>query len=91
MPDEAQKASDGVYAWLKSVDVSQKLEDEGFSAGDVDKLTDLAFTTPSLDSLIGIGPSGNSRELVRNIYQESLKSINDYKRIRCEVFMPPYF
>ena len=73
-PDEAQKAADGVYAWLKSVDVGQKLEDEGFSASDVDKLTDLAFTTPSLDGLIGIGPSGNSRELVRNIYQESLKS-----------------
>ena len=52
----------------------QKLEDEGFSASDVDKLTDLAFTTPSLDGLIGIGPSGNSRELVRNIYQESLKA-----------------
>ncbi|MBR1620469.1 iron-containing alcohol dehydrogenase [bacterium] len=73
-PDEAQKAADGVYAWLKSVDVGQKLEDEGFSASDVDKLTDLAFTTPSLDGLIGIGPSGNSRELVRNIYQESLKA-----------------
>lgn len=73
-PDEAQKAADGVYAWLKSVDVGQKLEDEGFSAGDVDKLTDLAFTTPSLDGLIGIGPSGNSKELVRNIYQESLKA-----------------
>ncbi len=73
-PDEAQKASDGVYAWLKSVDVGQKLEDEGFSASDVDKLTDLAFTTPSLDGLIGIGPSGNSRELIRNIYQESLKA-----------------
>ncbi len=73
-PDEAQKAADGVYAWLKSVDVGQKLEDEGFSASDVDKLTDLAFTTPSLDGLIGIGPSGNSRELVGNIYQESLKA-----------------
>ena len=72
--DEAQKASGGVYEWLKSVDVGQKLEDEGFSASDVDKLTDLAFTTPSLDGLIGIGPSGNSKELVRNIYQESLKA-----------------
>ena len=44
----------------------------GFKAEDVEKLTDLAFTTPSLDGLINIGPSGNSRELVRNIYQESL-------------------
>ena len=42
------------------------------SAADVDKLTDLAFTTPSLDGLINIGPSGNSRELVRKIYEESL-------------------
>ncbi len=73
-PDEAQKAADGVYAWLKSVDVPQKLEDEGFSANDVDKLTDLAFTTPSLDGLINIGPSGNSKELVREIYQNSLKA-----------------
>lgn len=72
-PDEAQKAADGVYAWLKSVDVPQKLEDEGFSESDVDKLTDLAFTTPSLDGLINIGPSGNSKELVREIYQNSLK------------------
>ena len=73
-PDEAQKAADGVYAWLKSVDVPQKLEDEGFSVNDVDKLTDLAFTTPSLDGLINIGPSGNSKELVRGIYQNSLKA-----------------
>ena len=73
-PDEAQKASDGVYEWLKSVDVGQKLIDEGFSESDVEKLTDLAFTTPSLDGLINIGPSGNSKELVRAIYQESLRA-----------------
>lgn len=73
-PAEAQKAADGIYAWLKSVDVPEKLEDMGFKAEDVDKLTDLAFTTPSLDGLINIGPSGNSRETVRNIYAESLKA-----------------
>ena len=70
--DEVEKAAQGVYDWLKSVGVPEKLTDMGFSAADVDKLTDLAFTTPSLDGLINIGPSGNSRELVRNIYQESL-------------------
>ena len=73
-PDEAQKAAGGVYEWLKSVDVGQKLADEGFSESDVEKLTDLAFTTPSLDGLINIGPSGNSKELVRAIYQESLRA-----------------
>ena len=67
-PDEAQKAADGVYEWLKSVDVPEKLTDMGFSSNDVDRLTDLAFSTPSLDGLINIGPSGNSREVVRKIY-----------------------
>lgn len=71
---EAQKAADGVYAWLKSVDVPEKLEDMGFKAEDVERLTDLAFTTPSLDGLINIGPSGNSREVVRKIYEDSLKA-----------------
>ena len=70
--NDAKKAADGVYAWLKSVDVPEKLTDMGFSAEDVDKLTELAFTTPSLDGLINIGPSGNSREVVRKIYQDSL-------------------
>jgi alcohol dehydrogenase len=71
-PDEAQKASDGVYAWLKSVDVPEKLTDMGFKPEDVDSLTNLAFTTPSLDGLINIGPSGNSKEMVREIYRNSL-------------------
>ena len=69
---EAEKAANGVYAWLKSVGVPEKLTDMGFSTEDVDKLTELAFTTPSLDGLINIGPSGNSREVVRKIYQDSL-------------------
>lgn len=73
-PSEAKKAADGVYAWLKSVDVPEKLEDMGFKAEDVDKLTNLAFTTPSLDGLINIGPSGNSKETVRAIYEKSLKA-----------------
>lgn len=71
-PEEAEKAAEGVYAWLKSVDVPEKLTDMGFKAEDVDKLTDLVFTTPSLQGLIDIGPSGNSREVVRKIYEESL-------------------
>ncbi len=69
---EAEKAAEGVYNWLKSVDVPEKLTDMGFSADDVEKLTDLAFSTPSLDGLINIGPSGNSKEIVRNIYKDSL-------------------
>lgn len=71
---EAEKAANGVYAWLKSVDVPEKLADIGFAEADVDKLTDLVFTTPSLAGLIDIGPSGNSREVVRAIYEDALKA-----------------
>jgi len=69
---DAQKAADGVYAWLKSVDVPNKLKDEGFSESDVAKLTELAFTTPSLDGLLGIAPTKATREAVEAIYRESL-------------------
>lgn len=71
---EAEKAANGVYAWLKSVDVPEKLTDIGFAEADVDNLTDLVFTTPSLAGLIDIGPSGNSREVVRAIYEDALKA-----------------
>src|SRR5574344_1372565 len=69
---EAKKASAGVYEWLKSVDVPEKLHDMGFGENDVEKLTDLVFTTPSLDGLINIAPSGNSREIVKTIYEKYL-------------------
>lgn len=70
---EAEKAGNAVYEWLKSVGVPEKLSDEGFTAADVDKLTDLVYTTPSLSGLIDIGPSGNSRDVVRKIYEDSIK------------------
>lgn len=69
---DAEKAANGVYEWLKSVDVSNKLKDEGFSEADVETLTELAFTTPSLDGLLSIAPTEASREAVAAIYRESL-------------------
>ncbi len=69
---DAQKASEGVYEWLKSVDVPNKLKDEGFSEADVEKLTELAFTTPSLDGLLSIAPTKATKEAVAAIYRESL-------------------
>ena len=71
-PSDAEKAEEGVYAWLKSVGVPEKLSDEGFTKDDVEKLTDLVYTTPSLAGLIDIGPSGNSREVVKAIYEGSI-------------------
>jgi alcohol dehydrogenase len=69
---DAQKTAEGVYEWLKSVDVPNKLKDEGFSETDVEKLTELAFTTPSLDGLLGIAPTKATKEAVSAIYRESL-------------------
>ena len=68
----AEKAAESVYEWLKSVDVPNKLKDEGFTEGDVEKLTELAFTTPSLDGLLGIAPTNATKEAVKAIYTESL-------------------
>lgn len=69
---DAQKTAEGVYEWLKSVDVPNKLKDEGFTEADVEKLTELAFTTPSLDGLLGIAPTKATKKAVSDIYRESL-------------------
>lgn len=69
------KVAQDVQKWLASVDVKEKLEDIGFSADDVDKLVDLTFETPSLAGLLSIAPSGNSKEIVKQIYTDSLKQL----------------
>ncbi len=61
-----------VYEWLKSVGVPNKLKDEGFKDADIEKLTNLAFTTPSLDGLLSLAPTEASKDAVREIYQKSL-------------------
>lgn len=64
-----------IQTWLQSVDVKEKLTDEGFSENDVENLVNLAFETPSLAGLLAIAPSGNSREIVETIYRDSLKAL----------------
>ncbi len=70
---EADKVAEGVEKWLFSVGCTHKLEDEGFTAADVEKLVGLAFHTPSLGGLLGIAPTQASEDAVRAIYTESLK------------------
>ena len=68
----AKEANALVYDWLKSVGVPNKLKDEGFSETDIDRLVDLAFTTPSLGGLLSIAPTDATHEAVKEIYQKSL-------------------
>lgn len=74
-PSEAQAAAKSVQDWLFSVGVTAKLGDEGFTDADVERLVELVYTTPSLSGLLDIGPSGNGRDVVEQIYKDSLKSI----------------
>lgn len=75
-PDEAKKAAKLVEKWLQSVGVTQKLEDDGFCKADVEKLTNLCFTTPSLDALLSIAPNHATKEIVEAIYTESMTAYN---------------
>ena len=70
--ETAAEAEGKVYEWLKSVGVPSKLRDEGFTEADIPNLVNLAFTTPSLDGLLGIAPTEATRESVGQIYTNSL-------------------
>jgi alcohol dehydrogenase len=74
--DEAEAAAKGLEKWLADSGVPQKLTDEGFSAADLDKLVELAFTTPSLGGLLSLAPNEADRDAVRRIYANSLMPLN---------------
>lgn len=71
-PGEALGAARGVEQWLASVGVPQKLADEGFGEGDIERLCDLVEKTPSLGLLLSVAPVPGTRERVAAIYRESL-------------------
>lgn len=73
---EAQDAASAVEKWLFEMGATQKLVDEGFSEADIDKIVDLTFNTPSLDLLLSIAPIEATKEVVGNIFRESLKGYN---------------
>jgi len=75
---EACKAACGVEKWLFELGVTSKLLDEGFSEADLDKLTALALETPSLSLLLSMAPIPSDKEVIREIYSDSLKPIVSY-------------
>jgi len=71
-PGEAEKIAKGIEEWLINMGVTEKLENVGFNKSHVDKLTELAMTTPSLGLLLSQAPIKAEREVIRRIYQSSL-------------------
>ncbi|EAX47257.1 iron-containing alcohol dehydrogenase [Thermosinus carboxydivorans Nor1] len=70
--NESPKVYTALKNWLKSMGISARLADEGFTAGDIDKLVKLAFETPSLKTLLDLAPVPATPEVVRNIYSDAL-------------------
>ncbi|MCP3966830.1 MAG: iron-containing alcohol dehydrogenase [Lentisphaerae bacterium] len=70
--DEGKKAAAGLEKWLFSLDVTSKLKDEGFTEDDIPRLIDLTFSTPSLSGLLGLAPTLATKEVVEQIYRDSL-------------------
>ncbi|WP_024821598.1 iron-containing alcohol dehydrogenase [Aminobacterium mobile] len=73
-PAEAEKVAKAVEKWLFDLGVTSKLADEGYKEEDLDRLTELAMTTPSLDGLLSVAPVPASRDTIRTIYKESMTS-----------------
>lgn len=73
-PDEAETLAKGIEAWLRELGLTQKLSDEGFEEKHLDKLVELAKTTPSLDLLLSLAPVDATDDVIRKIYADSLKT-----------------
>ncbi len=73
MPDEAGYTAGKIEQWLFGMGINKKLEDEGYTEGDIDKLVKLAFETPSLSGLISTAPVEGTKDAVKSIFKDSLK------------------
>lgn len=70
-PDEADIVCEGLKKWLFEMGVKPGLGSIGFALTDIEKLTNLAFNTPSLKMLLDLGPVEATHASVSNIYLES--------------------
>ena len=75
-PGEAREVARAVERWLFEIGVTSKLEDEGYTEGDVPRLTELALETPSLGLLLSLAPIEADAKVISNIYRQSLRPLN---------------
>lgn len=69
---DAETVSNKVRQWLHSLGVTETLKDIGFGENDIEKLTNLAFTTPGLAGLLSVAPVNATKEIVAQIFRDSL-------------------
>jgi alcohol dehydrogenase class IV len=73
VPGEAEKLACGIKDWLKDMGIKERLVDVGFDESQVERLTDLAMSTPLLSQMLSQAPVKVDRELVKRIYLNSLR------------------
>ncbi len=77
VPEEAEIVAKGIEDWLFSLGIDRKLADEGYTETDIDKLVHLTRNTPSLDGLLGIAPVMATDEVIRRIFESSMRRMGD--------------
>ncbi len=73
---EADRVAAEIEKWLFNVGITSKLEDEGFSENDLDRLVELTKETPSLGLLLSMAPIDATDETIRRIFANSLKPMH---------------
>ncbi|MEN8907503.1 MAG: iron-containing alcohol dehydrogenase [Clostridiales bacterium] len=71
-PDESEKVFEGVKTWLSDLGVNMGLANNGFTKDQIDELTELVFITPGLEGLIQLAPGQGNKDVVKEIYNNSL-------------------
>ncbi len=70
-PGEADIVYEGLKNWLFEMGVKPGLSSIGFALTDIEKLTNLAFNTPSLKSLLSLAPVEATHSSVSKIYMDA--------------------
>ncbi len=73
---DAAKAARGVEEWLFKMGSDQKMAELGFTEADIETLTELVFTTPSLGALLAVTPTKATKETVSEMFKKSMKRLD---------------
>ena len=75
-PGEAEYAEKEIEKWFASIGVPDKLSDLGFTESDINRLVENAMTSPMTPMMAASSPVEVTRDLVRWIYERSLRPVH---------------